>query len=108
MSATIVNTTDENFQADVLDAEIPVLVDFWAGWCAPCKAIAPVLEDLSNEYAGKVKIVKVDVTACEDTAVKYNIRNIPALLMFKNGEVVAQQVGAAPRSKLAAFIDQNI
>ena len=89
MSATIVNTTDENFQADVLDAETPVLVDFWAGWCAPCKAIAPVLEDLSNEYAGKVKIVKVDVTACEDTAVKYNIRNIPALLMFKNGEVVA-------------------
>ena len=108
MSATIVNTTDENFQAAVLDTETPVLVDFWAGWCAPCKAIAPVLEDLSNEYAGKVKIVKVDVTACEDTAVKYNIRNIPALLMFKNGEVVAQQVGAAPRSKLAAFIDQNI
>lgn len=108
MSATIVNTTDSNFQADVLDPETPVLVDFWAGWCAPCKAIAPVLEDLSNEYAGKVKIVKVDVTACEDIAVKYNIRNIPALLMFKNGEVVAQQVGAAPRSKLAAFIDQNI
>ncbi|ESK57013.1 MAG: thioredoxin [Moraxellaceae bacterium] len=108
MSATIVNTTDENFQADVLDADTAVLVDFWAGWCAPCKAIAPVLEDLSNEYAGKVKIVKVDVTACEDTAVKYNIRNIPALLMFKNGEVVAQQVGAAPRSKLAAFIDQHI
>lgn len=108
MSATIVNTTDENFQADVLDAGTAVLVDFWAGWCAPCKAIAPVLEDLSNEYAGKVKIVKVDVTACEETAVKYNIRNIPALLMFKDGEVVAQQVGAAPRSKLAAFIDQNI
>ena len=84
------------------------ILHIYADWCAPCKAIAPVLEDLSNEYAGKVKIVKVDVTACEDTAVKYNIRNIPALLMFKNGEVVAQQVGAAPRSKLAAFIDQNI
>jgi thioredoxin 1 len=108
MSGNIVNTTDANFEADVLQSDTPVLVDFWAGWCAPCKAIAPVLEDLSNEYAGKVKIVKVDVTACEDTAVKYNIRNIPALLMFKNGEVVAQQVGAAPRSKLAAFIDQNI
>ena len=108
MSATIVNTTDENFQADVLDAETPVLVDFWAGWCAPCKAIAPVLEDLSNEYAGKVKIVKVDVTACEDTSVIYNIRNIPALLMFKNGEVVAQQIGAAPKSKLTAFIEENI
>lgn len=108
MSANIVNTTDANFQADVLDAETPVLVDFWAGWCAPCKAIAPVLEDLSREYDGKVKIVKVDVTSCEETAVKYNIRNIPALLLFKNGEVVAQQVGAAPRSKLATFIDDNI
>ena len=108
MSANIVNTTDANFEADVLNSDTPVLVDFWAGWCAPCKAIAPVLEVLSNEYEGKVKIVKVDVTSCEQTAVNYNIRNIPALLMFKNGEVVAQQVGAAPKSKLTAFIDENI
>ncbi len=108
MSANIVNTTDDNFENDVINSDTPVLVDFWAGWCAPCKAIAPVLEDLAREYEGKVKIVKVDVTACESTAVKYNIRNIPALLMFKNGEVVGQQVGAAPRSKLAAFIDSSI
>ena len=106
--SNLVNTTDADFKTDVLDSETPVLVDFWAGWCGPCKAIAPVLEDLSREYEGKVKVVKVDVTSCEATAVNYNIRNIPALLLFKNGEVVAQQVGAAPRSKLAAFIDQNI
>ena len=66
----IVNTTDQDFKADVLESDVPVLVDFWAGWCAPCKAIAPVLEDLANEYAGKLKIVKVDVTSCEDTAVQ--------------------------------------
>lgn len=108
MSGNIVNTTETNFQADVLDANTPVLVDFWAGWCAPCKAIAPVLEVLANEYEGKVKIVKVDVTQSQSIAADYNIRNIPALLMFKNGEVVAQQVGALPKSKLAAFIDDNI
>ena len=108
MSDLIINTTDANFDQDVAQSDVPVLVDFWAAWCGPCKAIAPILEEIADDYNGKVKIVKVDVTACEQTAVNYNIRNIPALLMFKNGEVVAQQVGAAPKSKLTAFIDENI
>lgn len=81
--SNLVNTTDADFKVDVLESETPVLVDFWAAWCGPCKAIAPVLEDLSREYDGKVKIVKVDVTNCEETAVNYNIRNIPALLYSK-------------------------
>ncbi len=105
--SSIVNTTDSGFAADVLASDIPVLVDFWATWCAPCKAIAPVLEALSGELAGKVKIVKVDVTDNQETAAKYGVRNIPTLLMMKNGEVVGQAVGALPKSQLLDFINQH-
>lgn len=106
--SNIVNTTDANFQADVLQSEIPVLVDFWAAWCGPCKAIAPTLEELANEYEGKVKIVKVDVTANQDVFASYGLRNIPALLFFKNGEVVAKQIGAVPRAQLQGLIEANM
>lgn len=106
--SNIVNTTDANFQADVLQSEIPVLVDFWAAWCGPCKAIAPTLEELANEYEGKVKIVKVDVTANQDVFASYGLRNIPALLFFKNGEVVAKQIGAVPRAQLQGLIEANL
>ena len=99
---------NEKRVSDYVGKKELLFLDFWASWCAPCKAIAPVLEDLAREYDGKLKIVKVDVTSCEDTAVQYQIRNLPALIIFKNGEAAEKQVGAAPRSKLAAFIDQNI
>lgn len=109
MSDLIVNTTTETFAADVLSSDVPVLVDFWAAWCAPCKQIAPVLEAIAPEYQGKLKIVKVDVTSGnKDLAVQYNIRNIPALLIFKNGEVAGLQVGAASRQQLTEFIDSNL
>lgn len=106
--ADIINTSDAQFKADVLDKDLPVLVDFWAAWCGPCKMIAPVLEDLAKEYDGKVQIVKLDITDNEEIAQQYGIRSIPALYMFKNGEVVAQQIGAVPRAQLAQFIEQNI
>lgn len=106
--ADIINTSNAQFKADVLDKDLPVLVDFWAAWCGPCKMIAPVLEDLAKEYDGKVQIVKVDITDNEEIAQQYGIRSIPALYLFKQGEVVAQQIGAVPRAQLAQFIEQNI
>ena len=104
----VINTTNDNFQGDVLDSNVPVLVDFWATWCAPCKAIAPVLEDLAAECDGKAKVVKVDVTENQEIAARYGIRNIPALYLFKDGEVVDQVVGALPRSQLVNFVEKNL
>ncbi|MFB2538533.1 MULTISPECIES: thioredoxin [unclassified Acinetobacter] len=105
--ADIINTTDAQFQTDVIENSLPVLVDFWAPWCGPCKMIAPILEDLAQEYDGKVQIVKLDITDSE-IAAKYNVRSIPALYMFKHGEVTAQQIGALPRGPLAQFIEQQL
>ena len=102
------HVTDATFEADVLNATTPVLVDFWAEWCGPCKMIAPVLDELAKDYDGKLSIVKVNVDENTASPAKFGIRGIPTLLLFKNGTVMATKVGAASKSQLAAFIDSNI
>ena len=106
--SNIVHVSDASFEADVLKSETPVLVDFWAEWCGPCRMIAPVLEDLAKVYTGKLKIVKVNVDENSVSAATYGVRGIPTLLLFKNGELVETKVGALPKGQLAAFIDSNI
>ena len=108
MSDAITHVTDGSFNDDVLTAEGPVLVDFWAAWCGPCKMIAPVLDQLSGEYAGQLKICKMDVDGNKETPAKFGIRGIPTLMIFKNGNVEATKVGALSKSQLMAFIDSNI
>jgi thioredoxin 1 len=100
MSKDTVAVLDSTFKNEVLDSQTPVLVDFWATWCAPCRAIAPALDELAAQYKGKVKIAKVDVDENQQIAQQYGIRSIPTLLMFKGGKVVEQLVGAAPKAKL--------
>jgi len=100
-----INITDDTFEQEVLQSDIPVIVDFWATWCGPCKMIAPILEELATDYSNQVKIVKLDVDANNKTAGKYNIMSIPSLLFFKNGEVVDQVVGAIPKAQLSSRID---
>ena len=105
MGSTI-PVTDQTFEEEVLKSEIPVLVDFWAEWCAPCKIIAPILEELSTEYEGKLKIAKVDVDSNAQKAGEYGVRGIPTLLIFKSGEPADQVVGAVPKATLKARIDK--
>ncbi len=104
----IVNTTDASFDADVLSSDAPVLVDYWAPWCGPCKMIAPILEQISEEYGDSLKIVKINIDENEATPKKYGVRGIPTLSLFKNGNVEATKVGALSKSQLAAFLDSNI
>jgi thioredoxin 1 len=97
--------SDKSFQADVLQSKEPVLVDFWAEWCGPCRAVAPVLEEVAGELKGKLKIVKLNVDENPETAAKYGIQSIPTLMIFKNGEMASRQIGAAPKTKIVQWIN---
>ena len=107
-SSQIKHTTDDSFEPDVLKSDVPVLVDYWAEWCGPCKSIAPILEQVASEYDGRVKIAKINVDENKMVPAKFGIRGIPTLMLFKNGNVEATRVGALSKSQLTAFLDSNI
>lgn len=108
MSNKIVNVTDSTFEQEVLSADSPVLVDYWAEWCGPCKMIAPILDEIAGEYAGRLKVAKLNIDDNAETPPRYGIRGIPTLMLFKNGNVEATKVGALSKSQLTAFLDSNI
>jgi thioredoxin 1 len=108
VSDKIVHVTDDDFENEVLKAGAPVLVDYWAEWCGPCKMIAPVLDEIADEYDGRVKIAKLNIDDNPNTPPRYGIRGIPTLMLFKDGEVEATKVGAVSKSQLTAFIDSNL
>ena len=108
MSQLVNEFTDANFENDVTNSDIPVLVDFWATWCGPCKAIAPIIEEIAEDYKGKVKVGKVDVDQNQNTAMKYGVRSIPTLLLMKNGEVINQLVGAVPKANITDLLDSSL
>lgn len=108
MSANIQHVSDAEFESRVLQSDLPVLVDFWAEWCGPCKMIAPILDEIADQYAGRLTVAKLNIDDNPITPPRYGIRGIPTLMLFKNGNVEATKVGAVSKSQLAAFIDGNI
>jgi thioredoxin 1 len=108
MSEHIRYVTDDSFEAEVLKSDIPVLVDYWAEWCGPCKVIAPILDEVAREYAGRLKVAKLNIDENQSTPPRYGIRGIPTLMLFKNGNVEATRVGALSKSQLTAFIDSHL
>lgn len=108
MSSEIVYVTDDSFEQEVLKSDIPVLVDYWAEWCGPCKMIAPILDEIVGDYAGKLKVAKLNIDENSATPPKFGIRGIPTLMIFKDGDVEATKVGALSKSQLTAFIDSSL
>ncbi len=108
MSQNTVKITDKSFETDVLQSDHPVLVDYWAEWCGPCKMLAPILDEVATEYAGKLVVAKLDIDSNPNTPPKFGIRGIPTLMLFKEGNVLATKVGAMSKSQLTAFVDENI
>ncbi len=108
MSEHIINVSDASFENDIIKSTTPVLVDYWAAWCGPCKMIAPVLNEVADEYAGKLTVAKVDIEANPQSPAKFGIRGIPTLMIFKNGEIAATKVGAVSKVQLTQFIEENI
>jgi len=108
LSEHIINVTDDTFEAEVLKSSQPVLLDYWAEWCGPCKMITPVLEEIATEYEGRLRVAKLNIDDNPGTPPRYGIRGIPTLMLFKNGEVEATKVGAVSKSQLTAFIDSNV
>ena len=108
MSEHIHYVTDDSFAADVLQSQQPVLVDYWAEWCGPCKMIAPILDEIAKEYAGRLKVAKLNIDDNQETPSSFGVRGIPTLMLFKNGNIEATKVGALSKSQLAAFIDSNL